>query len=134
MSGRENGAGVRATLEQERAAYAWERAREGVSIDAKAYVPLVKSAPALIMNNGLMQALAYYESKGNGDGKDPHELVSRHVLQWLHKSGLVPAVDFDEAMGALHRSDSRTYRRATEEALAMLKWLRQLAGAAGSSA
>lgn len=110
-----------ATLEQERAAYAWERV-QGCSRD---YMNLAKGAPALIMNNGLMQALAFYASKD----KPQHRALNQHLLGWLNGRGLVPTATFADAMSSLHRADSADYRRATEEAMALLKWIRQFAPA-----
>ena len=48
------------TLDQQRAAYAWISV-QGCNSD---YVNLSKGAGALIMSNGLMATLAFYESKG----------------------------------------------------------------------
>ncbi len=110
-----------ATLEQERAAYAWEHV-QGCSRD---YMNLTKGAPSLIMNNGLMQALAFYASKE----KPQHQALNQHLLGWLNRRGLVPTATFAETMESLHQADSADYRRATEEAMALLKWIRQFAAA-----
>ena len=115
-----------ATLEQERAAFAWEHV-QGCSRD---YMNLAKGAPALIMNNGLMQTLAFYASKG----KPQHKTLNQHLLRWLHKRGLVKAATFAEAMSSLHKADSADYRRTTEEAMALLKWIRQFAAAVTTDA
>jgi len=48
------------TLEQQRAADAWQAAAGCTN----AYAKLTKSAPALIMNSGLMQTLAFLHEKG----------------------------------------------------------------------
>jgi CRISPR-associated protein Cmr5 len=108
-----------ATLEQQRAAYAWEHV-EGCNKD---YMNLAKGAPALIMNNGLMQALAFYQSKD----KRHHLALNRHILGWLHQQSLVEETDFAQAMGSLHQAEPDAYRRATREALELLKWIRQFA-------
>lgn len=111
----------RLTLEQERAKYAWESV-QGCSKD---YTNLAKAAPALIMNNGLMQALAFYESKDKGQ----HDTLVRHLCTWLETQRLVSGADFATTMQDLYGANSPTYRRATEEALAILKWIRQFAAA-----
>lgn len=110
-----------ATLEQQRAAYAWQCA-QGCNGN---YVNLAKAAPALIMNNSLMQALAFYQSKG----KEHHLALNRHLCEWLRQRGIVPQADFASVMTALHRADATTFHRATEETLALLKWIRQFAAA-----
>jgi len=110
-----------ATLEQQRAAYAWERV-QGCDSD---YTNLAKAAPALIMNNGLMQSLAYYQSKA----KNHHLALSRHLCDWLQRRGLVADADFDQVMQSLYGAESAAFRHATEESLALLKWIRQFAAA-----
>ena len=46
------------TLEQKRSQAAWAMAKDGLALAAGEYTNLAKAAPALIMNNGLMQTLA----------------------------------------------------------------------------
>lgn len=86
---------------------------------------LAKAAPALIMNNGLMQALAFHQSKG----KAHHLALNRHLCEWLHHRSIVQQADFAGLMTVLYEADSTTFRRATEETLALLKWIRQFAAA-----
>ncbi|HXH07487.1 MAG TPA: type III-B CRISPR module-associated protein Cmr5 [Vicinamibacterales bacterium] len=108
------------TLDQERAAYAWQC----VAKCSKDYVNLVKGAPALIMSNGLMQALAYYQEKSQ-EGK---QLVS-HVGGWLRKCGLTSGDEFSQLMQSLHGSEAVTYMRATTETIEVLKWIKQVGAA-----
>ena len=53
------------------------------------------------------------------------------LLEWLAKNGqpLAGKSRFDTAMTALQNADTDTYMRATEEALEVLKWIRQFAKA-----
>ncbi len=110
------------SIDQERAAYAWECVARGV--DDK-YVNLAKAAPALIMQNGLMQTLAFYRAKG----KDEHTRLLRHLSDWLNKQGVANGSEFDTLMAALYEASSDLYMRATEEALEILRWIRQFADA-----
>lgn len=112
---------LRTTLDQQRAAYAWQH----VQGCAKEYVNLAKAAPALIMNNGLMQTLAFYESKG----KEHHRQLARHLSDWLHQQSHVTDSNFNAVMSSLQSAESLRYRQATEEALALLRWIRQFAAA-----
>lgn len=109
------------SIEQQRAKFAWERV-QGCSKD---YTNLAKAAPALIMSNSLMQALAFYQSKG----KEHHLALNQHLCEWLRQRGVVQQADFASVMTALHGTDATTFRRATEETLALLKWIRQFAAA-----
>ena len=107
------------TLEQQRAEYAWKKVQ---GCDEK-YTSLAKGAPALIMSNGLMQSLAFYASK---DQKH-HEALNKHILGWLCERELVGSDDFATAMNRLYEACPADYRRATGEALELLKWVRQFA-------
>lgn len=110
------------SLDQERAAHAWKSLPSTVESEL---VNLAKGAPALIMSNGLMQTLAFYQDKG---GKAHKNLVAT-IASWLHEQRLVEGQDFGKVMTSLHGSSSDTYMLATEETLELLKWVRQLAAA-----
>ena len=112
------------SLDQKRAAYAWECVRRHASDD---YANLAKGAPALIMNNGLMQTFAFYESK-----KEHHQKLQQDILQWLQKCGLLGTTQYAAAMKELQHMSTSNYRLASMEALEILKWIRQLAAAHGS--
>ena len=103
------------SLDQKRAAYAWQKV-QGQNDD---YGKLAKGAPALIMNNGLMQTLAFYQDKG----KSHHLALNQHIIDWL----AAYFASHDNMMEFLLKADSQKYRKATEETLALLRWVRQLA-------
>ncbi len=109
------------TLDQKRAAYAWQRQRDYTNKD---YVTLIKGAPALVMTNGLMQALAYYQNK-NEDGK---KLVGA-VGEWLTQGGLSRSAEFSGLMQCLHKASAEQYMLATREVLEILKWMKQIGSA-----
>ena len=121
------------SLEQQRAAFAWQRIDEFARTgnDLKAYTILAKGAPALILNNGLMQTLAFYQSKG----KPHHARLSEDLRKWLASrlNGTFESKDYATVMQALHTSAQGDYRRASEEVLALLRWIRQLAAAANAT-
>jgi CRISPR-associated protein Cmr5 len=119
------------SLDQERAAYAWGKAvaaqrHLGPKFDS--FKNLAKGAPALIMGNGLMPTLAYLENKG-GEA----QLLGLGVCEWL--SQRLPSAflghSYHEVMEGLHSASSADYIRATEEALQILRWVRQLAPTLG---
>ena len=111
------------SLDQQRAAYAWKKV-QGYGDD---YTKLAKGAPALIMNNGLMQTLAYYQDKKGNH----HKALNQHIIDWLWERrpcrdvGVAPT--FENMMAELQAANSQQYRQATEEALALLRWIRQFA-------
>ena len=121
------------TLDQQRASFAWDAAKR-----AKQTLPqfsdfknLAKGAPALIMGNGLMPALAFYESRG----KTPATALNESINGWLAQRFRADTAfkplprTYSDVMERLLRSESSFYMQATDEALAMLKWLRQFADA-----
>ncbi|BDV00434.1 hypothetical protein TDMWS_05190 [Thermodesulfomicrobium sp. WS] len=111
------------TLEQRRAQHAWKCAQEGIQRHGKDYVNDAKGLPALIMNSGLMQVMAFLQQKGGR-----HELLGEHLRQWLHQQCKTPK-DFTGFMEYLMQKESTIYQRVTTEAFAWLKWLRQMAAA-----
>lgn len=113
------------TLEQKRAEFAWQKV-QGQSDD---YLRLVKSLPAMIMTNGLMQTLAFLE--GKGEKQRHHKDLVNHLIEWLAKRDVVrERSDFKGVMETLYSLESQKYQQATEEVLAILRWLRQLVDAA----
>lgn len=118
------------TLDQQRAAFAWECASAGMKQHGKEYKVLAKGAPALIMNSGLMPTLAFYAGKG-----DTHKMLLKHLAGWFSKrfagrQEYRPApTKFEEVMAHLHGKSSEFYMEATDEALEILKWIRQFVDA-----
>jgi len=112
-------------MEQKRAAHAWEKARQGI-IDArigKDYVNDAKGLPALIMNSGLMQVMAFLHGKGGR-----HEVLGSHLRDWLNHVQGTPT-DFEGFMRHLLGASPNEFQAITAEAFAWLRWLRQMAPA-----
>ena len=117
----------RLSLEQQRAQHAWERAGDGVQQfnvqQFKKYTNVAKAVPGLIMNSGLMQVLAFLNGKGG-----QHQLLAEHLRDWLHRQHSLPK-EFKPCMEELMKSEPRDFQLISAEALAWLKWLRQMADA-----
>src|ERR1022692_2419052 len=113
------------TLDQKRAEFAWKRASQGVTAKGKSYVNMTKGASAFIMSNGLMQALAFYKSR-TGSNSEEAKLLLEDILLWIDGVDIFRGGqgDFPATMNALFKATSMEYMRATQEALAMLRWLR----------
>jgi len=112
------------TMEQKRAAHAWKCAEEGLALHGKDYVSDAKGLPALIMNSGLMQVMAFAHDKGGR-----HETLAQHLRDWLAQQCATPK-PFEEFMEHLFRmEDVRRFQAITTEAFAWLRWLRQMAAA-----
>lgn len=117
---------MRQTLEQQRASHAWHATTKGVEAFGKEYVNQAKSVPTLLMNSGLMQTLAFMQSK---DAVDKHLL--NDISSWLLKTSLKgkPVRDFASLMTELQSASPLTFRATTAEAMAILRWIRQFAPA-----
>jgi CRISPR-associated protein Cmr5 len=115
------------TLDQQRAADAWQCAQKHQTED---YANLAKGLPALIMNSGLLQVLAFLKEKGSGAVSQRHcALLGDDLRAWLHRRFPEVPVQFEGFMEALMKADSRKFQEITAESLAWLRWLRQLAAA-----
>lgn len=122
------------TLDQKRAALAWGYATAGIQQHGKEYKGLAKGAPALIMNSGLMPTLAFYRGKGDAAQQLLDDLI-RGLSQRLAGKELQTGQGrqlFPKFMEMLQRGESRDYLRYTDEALELLKWIRQFVDAVES--
>lgn len=126
------------TLDQKRAEYAWEQVGQAAQQHIlEDYTREAKGAPVLIMGSGLMQSLAFLQAKG----KPQHLALLGHLCRWLGRTlGGTPIpqrqpfpredeANFSTVMSALHAAPSSLYLRATDESLALLRWIRQFADA-----
>lgn len=113
------------TLEQQRAADAWqniESVSEGI---ASKYGSIVRRFPSLVQINGLGQTLAFLKSK-NDQGMSA---LYDHISKWVIKR-MVDA-EGEDLLKLITGWTSDEYRRATSEALAYATWLRRFAEAKG---
>jgi CRISPR-associated protein Cmr5 len=111
-----------ATLEQQRAQDAWEKC----AAYTKEHVNVAKGLPALIMNSGLMQVLAFCHEKSGAN-----EQVAQHLRTWLSRrfGGVDRDPGFEPFMQVLMKSKPEDYQAITSEAFAWLRWMRQMAAA-----
>jgi len=90
------------------------------------YGSVVRKLPSYILTNGLGQTLAFLKAKGKGEPGNEHEILYRHLADWVgskvHANG-----DFLDWL--VNNATSQQYRLATMEALALLQWLKRFAEA-----
>lgn len=115
------------TLEQQRAADAWGKA-QGCTNE---YRNLAKGLPALIMNSGLMQVLAFLHEKGQKESQRHCRILGEHIRSWLHVRfpEQLPSKEFASVMEGLMQAEPSLFQHISAEALAWLRWSRQMAAA-----
>ena len=118
---------MRQTLEQLRADDAWRKC-EGCNSD---YTNLAKGLPALIMNSGLMQVMAFLHEKGRKQSQTHCKVLGQHLRTWLHSRFKQNIADdgFEKFMESMMRAEPQVFRSITAEAFAWLRWVRQIAPA-----
>jgi len=117
------------TLEQRRAAAAWEHVSKLEESHSKEYVSLVRGASATILSCGLGQTIAFYASKAKKDKE--YNLLTTHLAQWLLGNREKPdkSKNGTDLLQEIINNDSDRYRELTSEALAYLVWLKRFAEA-----
>ena len=126
-----------ADLDRERAADALNRIRtlkEKGEEEYGNYVSFVKALPAVILQNGLGQALAAeLASSGTGnDTKNGHRCLFHDVNQWLGRDDAMAPFpnQYSVETGILEpllKEKESVYLRAQHEALAYVAWLKKFA-------
>jgi CRISPR-associated protein Cmr5 len=113
-----------ATLDQRRAAHAWQVAND-LKGDKKQFGTQVKKLPTRIMAAGLGQALAFLEAK-----KYAPEL-QQALANWIHERRPVKDGETKRLVVRVIQGDADFLRFATAESLAYLAWLVRFADALG---
>ncbi len=115
------------TLEQQRAQDAWNQCASYT----KEHVNIAKGLPALIMNSGLMQVLAFCHEKGKKEKGLPNEKVATHLRIWLSQrfKNIAPDANFEPFMQSLLKANPTDSQAITTEAFAWLRWMRQMSSA-----
>lgn len=110
------------TLEQRRAQDTWNQCASY----EKEHANIAKGLPALIMNSGLMQVLAFCHEKGKAN-----EQVATHLRTWLNLrfNGVARDPGFELFMQSLLKASPADYQAITTEAYAWLRWMRQMSSA-----
>jgi len=115
--------------EQQRAKKAWDMVNETPKTVIDKYASLAKSAPVMILTNGLGQTLAFFISKANG--RNEYSLLYKHINEWLDDNiPWTPNEDIgNDLIEKVINENSQIYRKVTEEALAFLSWVKRFATA-----
>jgi CRISPR-associated protein Cmr5 len=119
-------------MEQRRAADAWASCQACNT----EYQNTAKGLPALIMNSGLMQVLAFLHEKGAKPSQNHCKVLGDQMRAWLCQRfpKELPKSGFSDFMQSLMKVEPRTFQQITTEAFAWLRWVRQMAPAVRATA
>jgi CRISPR-associated protein Cmr5 len=121
------------TLGQERAQYCLQKL-ENLGCNRAEFKPLTAGLPAMILQNGFGQTLAFLISKGkNKEQKeqngDKHLAAFRIIKDWLIKRKLIHQEKTSDILKQISEMEQSKYLQAQKETLAMLEWLKRYANA-----
>lgn len=121
------------SLDQRRAAHAWEAVRSVQAPERGAYGREVKRLPMRIGTAGLGPALAFLRAKAKGDPSHVNRRLLSDLSAWVLAERFGRPLQAEERDAALLRAivegDGLLLRRATAETLAYLQWLTRFAEA-----
>jgi CRISPR-associated protein Cmr5 len=127
------------TLEQYRAKYALDSIQEVLgfpqNVDKAKYGATIRKLPAMILNNGLGQALAYLLADDEGKHSKPSWLLYQDFQEWLSgpPAPTHPSRTYTDGtpnlIEQLMSGDREKYLRAQQEALALLVWMKKFTDA-----
>lgn len=109
----------RQSLEQQRAAAAWQAVQNVPDSNGNEFKSVVQSLPADIQSNGLGQTMAFLEAKG----KDEHKAAFNAVAGWIKQRLHIADEHFIEWL--MKKATTEQYRQATAEAIAFAIWMKR---------
>jgi CRISPR-associated protein Cmr5 len=114
------------TLGQQRAQFCLEKLEAIPASLREDFKPFSAGLPAMILQNGFGQTLAFLQAKG----KDKHKQGFSIIKSWLVERNIVNDAQQDVAiLQQISSMDQKKYLHAQKETLAMLEWLKRYANA-----
>lgn len=125
------------TLGQKRAEFALEQVLTNAPKgEVKEFKTFCSGAPAVILQNGFGQALAFWYSKSNGKKDSRYQILLNMIMHWLcPKDGegriafVAPCSSTREMVKAISGLPQQSYIAAQKETLALLEWVKRYANA-----
>lgn len=126
------------TLGQQRAAFCLVELAD-IRCDRSEFKPLTAGLPAMVLQNGFGQTLAFLVAKGSEverktqnivlKPKDKHIAAFRIIVSWLVQRNLLQNGKPAEVLKRISEMTQPQYLQAQKETLAMLEWLKRYANA-----
>ena len=115
------------TLAQRRSLFALDKVRDASKIDK--FDKLTLGLPAMILQNGFGQVLAFLLAKQSSKDAARHLQAFDVMTSWLRECKLLSKTKPHEIMQEISTMSQAKYLRAQEEALAILEWVKRYANA-----
>lgn len=120
---------TRKTIEQQRAKKAWALVQEVIKMNdsnlSSEYKTIVKNAGGYIMNNGLMQTLAFFSSKiDRKKTTDVYRIFLSHLNQLIIEEKKLQD-NFDLLKEIRDNANNIEYRKFRNLSLAVIIWLKR---------
>ena len=117
------------TLGQKRAEFALNSLQKLPDALREDFKTFTAGLPALILQNGFGQALAFLKAKANG--QDKHQYSFSIIVNWLVNRNILTPEDNNDVgyLEQISTMDQQEYLQAQKETLAMLEWLKRYANA-----
>lgn len=120
---------MRTTLGQQRAKFCLEQL-ETISCSREEFKSFSAGLPAMILQNGFGQALAFLKGKSKeSKGTDKHFAAYTIIINWLVNRKLISSGNDYEVLTQVSTMEQKKYLHAQRETLAMLEWLKRYANA-----
>jgi CRISPR-associated protein Cmr5 len=121
------------TLAQQRSAFALRMVQE-VFQNQQGFDKLVLGVPAMILQSGFGQTLAFCLAKGTKDGRinpgDKHIQAFNIIIAWLRDQKIINQEGgASQVMQQISQMPQQEYLYAQEEALSLLEWVKRYANA-----
>jgi CRISPR type III-B/RAMP module-associated protein Cmr5 len=126
---------IRKSIEQNRAKWAWEYAKESKPEEGKPETALqkkykshVREFPMLVLTCGLVNAVAFAHEKSEGD--KGWELISKHLEKWLKTDSGQTVFSLGNqklllALLDISPNDAQKMRYLTNETISLFTWLKR---------
>ncbi|MBW1973516.1 MAG: type III-B CRISPR module-associated protein Cmr5 [Deltaproteobacteria bacterium] len=118
------------TIGQQRAKYALNKLKDIKNNEQKDYTQNVKGIPAMILQNGLGQALAFLASRTKTEENKGivYKKIKDHIGEWV-KDRIYRDQKNKDILRCITEGTAREYLEAQREALEILSWLKRFAEA-----
>jgi CRISPR-associated protein Cmr5 len=112
------------TLAQQRSEFALEGVKTFPG-DRDKFKKLAAGLPAMILQNGFGQTLAFLLAKGKGEHIQAFDLM----IRWLENRRVINDRDRGKAMESISIMSQKDYLYAQEEAMQVVEWVKRYANA-----